>query len=128
MAKKSPKKASPKKAPAKKASAKKSATKTKISVCATRVEVVAKHYATLQDKFDRYRKTLGRALTLGEKILFSHLDNESELKSFERGKSFIMLRPDRVAMQDATAQMAILQFIQSGKKKVAVPSSVHCDH
>ncbi len=128
MAKKSPKKASPKKAPAKKAPAKKSATKTKISVCATRAEVVAKHYASLQGKFDRYRKTLGRALTLGEKILFSHLDSESELKSFERGKSFIMLRPDRVAMQDATAQMAILQFIQSGKKKVAVPSSVHCDH
>ncbi len=137
MAKKSSKKTAPKtapkKAPAKKTSkrkapAKKVAGKSKISVCATRAEVVAKHYSSLQAKFESYRKTLGRALTLGEKILFSHLDNDSDLQSFVRGKSFIMLRPDRVAMQDATAQMAILQFIQSGKKKVAVPSSVHCDH
>jgi aconitate hydratase len=118
----------PKKAIAKKAPAKKTSSKQKVSVCATRAEVVAKHYGSLQGKLDRYRKTLGRALTLGEKILFSHLDSEADLKSLVRGKSFVMLRPDRVAMQDATAQMAILQFIQSGKKKVAVPSTVHCDH
>jgi aconitate hydratase len=77
---------------------------------------------------EKYRKELGRGLTLAEKILFSHLDNDSDIKSLKRGTSFIMLRPDRVAMQDATAQMAILQFIQSGRKKVAVPSTVHCDH
>ncbi|NBT60051.1 hypothetical protein EBT16_14860, partial [bacterium] len=131
-AKKSVKKTPAKKSNAKKSapkkSAKKSSGKSKVSVCATRPEVVAKHYESLGAKLDRYRKQLGRALTLGEKILFSHLDNDSDLKSFVRGKSFIMLRPDRVAMQDATAQMAILQFIQSGKKQVAVPSTVHCDH
>jgi len=112
----------------KKSSGQKSTAKSKVSVCATRPEVVAKHYQSLQLKFNEYRKVLGRGLTLGEKILFSHLDNDSDLKSYVRGKSFIMLRPDRVAMQDATAQMAILQFIQSGKKQVAVPSTVHCDH
>ena len=98
------------------------------SVCATKPEVVRKFYESLTTKLDGYRKTLGRPLTLAEKILFSHLDNDKDLKSFKRGSSFIMLRPDRVAMQDATAQMAILQFIQSGRKKVAVPSTVHCDH
>jgi aconitate hydratase len=142
MAKKSIKKTSSrksvvKKSLAKKFNAKKSAPKkssakgssrVKISVCATRPEVVAKHYQSLELKFRNYRSQLGRALTLGEKILFSHLDRDSDVKSYVRGKSFIMLRPDRVAMQDATAQMAILQFIQSGKKQVAVPSTVHCDH
>jgi aconitate hydratase len=115
-----------KSAPAKKPTAKSS--KTKVSVCATRPDVVAKHYESLSQKFERYRKELGRGLTLAEKILFSHLDNDSGVNQYVRGKSFIMLRPDRVAMQDATAQMAILQFIQSGKKQVAVPSTVHCDH
>jgi aconitate hydratase len=137
LAKKSPKKAKPaakkktakakKSAPAKKSAAKSSG-KAKVSVCATRPEVVAKHYQSLPQKLERYRKDLGRGLTLAEKILFSHLDNDTNVSQYTRGKSFIMLRPDRVAMQDATAQMAILQFIQSGKKKVAVPSTVHCDH
>lgn len=135
MARKSPKKAA-KKSAARRATPKKAAKskgssagkKSKVSVCATRADVVGKFYGSLAAKFDRHRKVLGRPLTYAEKILFSHLDNDADLKNFVRGKSFIMLRPDRVAMQDATAQMAILQFIQSGKKKVAVPSTVHCDH
>jgi hypothetical protein len=92
-----------KSAPAKKPTAKSS--KTKVSVCATRPDVVAKHYESLSQKFERYRKELGRGLTLAEKILFSHLDNDSGVNQYVRGKSFIMLRPDRVAMQDATAQL-----------------------
>ena len=131
-AKKSAAKKPAKKSPAKKSTktvrARKPSGKSKPSVCASRPEIVAKHYQGLELKFRDYRKVLGRGLTLGEKILFSHLDKDSDLKSYVRGKSFIMLRPDRVAMQDATAQMAILQFIQSGKKQVAVPSTVHCDH
>lgn len=70
---------------------------------------------------------LGRPLTLSEKVLYSHLDNPKE-QEIVRGTSYLRLRPDRVAMQDATAQMALLQFISSGLKKVAVPSTVHCDH
>ena len=129
-AKKSAAKKPAKSTTAKKSTAKKStsAKKPKLSVCATRPDVVGAYYNGLGAKLDGYRKQLGRPLTYAEKIIFSHLDNDSNLKSFERGKSFIMLRPDRVAMQDATAQMAILQFIQSGRKKVAVPSTVHCDH
>ncbi|MCB9777288.1 MAG: aconitate hydratase [Alphaproteobacteria bacterium] len=73
------------------------------------------------------RKRLGRGLTLGEKILFAHLD-QPETADFERKKSFLDLRVDRVAMQDATAQMALLQFMTAGKDEVAVPSTVHCDH
>ena len=98
------------------------------SVCATKPEIVQKFYESMSKKLQSYRTTLGRPLTLAEKILYSHLDNDSDLKNLKKGSSFIMLRPDRVAMQDATAQMAILQFIQSGRKKVAVPSTVHCDH
>jgi aconitate hydratase len=73
------------------------------------------------------RKKFGRALTLTEKILVSHADN-FETQVWERGKAMLALRPDRVAMQDATAQMAMLQFMQAGKKRVAVPSTIHCDH
>ncbi|MCX6125516.1 MAG: aconitate hydratase [Proteobacteria bacterium] len=133
-AKKPLRKSIPKKAAARKLSPRKASSKRKgdaqneISVCATKPEIVGAYYKSLTAKFDNYRKTLGRSLTFAEKILFSHLQSDGELKDFVRGKSFIMLRPDRVAMQDATAQMAILQFIQSGKKKVAVPSTVHCDH
>lgn len=98
------------------------------SVCATTQTMVKKNCERIATKSEKYRKELGRSLTLAEKILFSHLDNDANIKTMKRGTSFIMLRPDRVAMQDATAQMAILQFIQSGRKKVAVPSTVHCDH
>ena len=100
----------------------------KESVCATSPSMVTNTCDKIATRSEKYRKELGRGLTLAEKILFSHLDNDSDIKSLKRGSSFIMLRPDRVAMQDATAQMAILQFIQSGRKKVAVPSTVHCDH
>jgi aconitate hydratase len=84
-------------------------------------------YAGLDAKHAHARKTLGKALTLAEKIIWSHLHDASQGK-LERGKSFVLLRPDRVAMQDATAQMAILQFMQARKPKVAVPTTVHCDH
>lgn len=100
----------------------------KESVCATTATMVKKNCENIASRSSKYRKDLGRSLTLAEKILFSHLDNDANVASLKRGTSFIMLRPDRVAMQDATAQMAILQFIQSGRKKVAVPSTVHCDH
>lgn len=71
--------------------------------------------------------SLGRPLTLSEKILYGHLDDPKNQK-IERGVTYLQLRPDRVAMQDATAQMAMLQFISSGLPKVAVPSTIHCDH
>jgi aconitate hydratase len=83
------------------------------------------HYC---QKVKDWRKSLNRPLCLAEKILFSHLGDASNTGAIERGKSFLHLSPDRVAMQDATAQMAILQFIQSGKKNVSVPTTVHCDH
>jgi len=70
---------------------------------------------------------LNRPLTLSEKVLYSHFD-EPATQEIERGKSYLRLRPDRVAMQDATAQMAMLQFISSGLPRVAVPSTIHCDH
>lgn len=85
------------------------------------------NYSTLQQKLKLVNKKLNRPLTLSEKILYSHLDNV-ERQEIVRGESYLKLRPDRVAMQDATAQMAILQFISSGLPKVAVPSSIHCDH
>ena len=85
-----------------------------------------KLYASFADRHEIGRKNYGRALTLAEKILIAHLDDPQATP--ERGKTVADLRPDRVAMQDATAQMAILQFISAGKPEVAVPSTVHCDH
>lgn len=84
-------------------------------------------YALLAERAAAMRQRLGRDLTLAEKILFAHLDHP-ESADIERGKGWIDLRPDRVAMQDATAQMALLQFMQAGRRRVAVPSTVHCDH
>lgn len=84
-------------------------------------------YDKLNENLKIVRDRLQRPLTLSEKILYSHLDNARE-QDIERGTSYLRLRPDRVAMQDATAQMAMLQFISSGLAKVAVPSTVHCDH
>ena len=98
------------------------------SQVATTPELVENIYKSMPEKLAAARKILGRPLPLAEKILCAHLDKVESIGGTERGKSFLMLRPDRVAMQDATAQMAILQFIQSGRKKVAVPSTVHCDH
>ncbi len=98
------------------------------SVVATKPEVVEKFYESLAAKHAQSRKFLQRPLLLAEKILFSHLNTAEDPAKFKRGSSFIMLRPDRVAMQDATAQMAVLQFMQSGRKTTAVPTSIHCDH
>lgn len=91
------------------------------------VEMVKKLYASMPGIVEKARKKFGRPLTLTEKILVSHADN-FDTQVWERGKAMLALRPDRVAMQDATAQMAMLQFMQAGKKKVAVPSTIHCDH
>ena len=91
------------------------------------VEMVKKLYALMPGIVDKARKKFGRPLTLTEKILVSHADN-FDTQVWERGKAMLSLRPDRVAMQDATAQMAMLQFMQAGKKQVAVPSTIHCDH
>jgi aconitate hydratase len=90
-------------------------------------DAIRKLYASFAERFPLMRKRLGRDLTLAEKILFAHLD-KPDTADVERGKGWIDLRPDRVAMQDATAQMALLQFMQAGRKRVAVPSTVHCDH
>jgi aconitate hydratase len=92
------------------------------------IDMIKKMYAEMPAKVEAARKMLGRPLTLSEKILFSHLHSDQKLESFERGGSYVDFAPDRVAMQDATAQMALLQFMQAGRPKVAVPSTVHCDH
>ena len=91
------------------------------------IELVKTLYAKMPGAVDAARKQFGRGLTLAEKILVSHADN-LDTQVWDRGKAMLALRPDRVAMQDATAQMAMLQFIQAGKKKAAVPSTIHCDH
>ncbi|SEI98195.1 aconitase [Dyadobacter sp. SG02] len=85
-------------------------------------------YARMEERVKAARKVVGRPLTLAEKILYSHLWEGTPTQSFERGKTYVDFAPDRVAMQDATAQMALLQFMQAGRPKVAVPSTVHCDH
>jgi len=92
------------------------------------LDLIRNYYQKLPSKIAEAKAKLGRSMTLTEKILYSHLwDQESE-EIHERGVSYVDFAPDRVAMQDATAQMALLQFMQSGKSKVAVPSTVHCDH
>jgi aconitate hydratase len=92
------------------------------------LDLIKKLYAEMPAKVDAARTSLGRPLTLAEKILYAHLWNGVEIKDFERGKAYVDFAPDRVAMQDATAQMALLQFDTTGRKKVSVPSTVHCDH
>jgi aconitate hydratase len=92
------------------------------------IDMIKKVYAEMPAKVDNARKALGRPLTLSEKILFAHLHADQALANFERGNSYVDFAPDRVAMQDATAQMALLQFMQAGRPKAAVPSTVHCDH
>jgi aconitate hydratase len=84
-------------------------------------------YASFPARHAIGRRRLGRELTLAEKVLFAHLV-DPEKAPFHRGRSFLDLRPDRVAMQDATAQMALLQFMLAGRDTTAVPSTVHCDH
>ncbi|MDR0699506.1 MAG: aconitate hydratase [Tannerella sp.] len=86
------------------------------------------YYATFTQRVDNIRVVIKKPLTLTEKILFTHFYNKSDIRTYERGKDYANFQPDRVAMQDATAQMAILQFMISGKKQSALPASVHCDH
>src|SRR4030095_14900322 len=92
------------------------------------IDMIGSVYAALPSKIAAARKFLGKPLTLTEKILYAHLTQGDATKLYERGKSYVDFNPDRVAMQDATAQMALLQFMQAGRPKVAVPSTVHCDH
>jgi aconitate hydratase len=91
------------------------------------LELIRKVYSEMAVKIDTARKLVGRPLTLAEKILYTHLYNPP-VKAFERGNDYVEFSPDRVAMQDATAQMALLQFMTCGRSSVAVPSTVHCDH
>jgi aconitate hydratase len=93
----------------------------------TTPEMVQEVYRKSRERLAVIRQRLGRPITLAEKILYGHLD-DPQSQEIERGKSFLLLRPDRVAMQDATAQMALLQFMLAGKDQAAVPSTVHCDH
>ena len=92
------------------------------------IEMIKKVYANFPGRVKAARKIVGRPLTLSEKILYTHLWQGDATQAFERGKSYVDFAPDRVAMQDATAQMALLQFMQAGRNTVAVPSTVHCDH
>ncbi len=92
------------------------------------IDMIKRVYAQMPGRIEAARAAVGRPLTLAEKILYAHLHKDMKLNSFERGKTYVDFQPDRVAMQDATAQMALLQFMQAGRPQVAVPSTVHCDH
>jgi aconitate hydratase len=92
------------------------------------IDMISRVYAGLPARISAARKAIGKPLTLTEKILYAHLTQGDATSAYERGKSYVDFNPDRVAMQDATAQMALLQFMQAGRAKVAVPSTVHCDH
>ncbi|THH34923.1 aconitate hydratase [Neolewinella litorea] len=92
------------------------------------IDLIKKVYEDLPGKVAEARNKLGKPLTLTEKILYTHLHPESPLQQYGRGRDYVFFQPDRVAMQDATAQMALLQFMMAGRDKVAVPSTVHCDH
>lgn len=92
------------------------------------LDLIKKVYQNIGSRVEKAREIVGRPLTLAEKILYSHLWDGTPSKLFERGKDYVDFAPDRIACQDATAQMALLQFMQAGKKKVAVPTTVHCDH
>ena len=99
-----------------------------IVIMAFDIEMIKKVYGTLAERVDKARELVGRPLTLSEKILYSHLWERTPSQSFSRGTDYVDFAPDRVACQDATAQMALLQFMHAGKKTVAVPTTVHCDH
>ena len=92
------------------------------------IEMIRNVYSTFAQRVDRARQTTGTPLTLAEKILYAHLYDPSSVRRYVRGEDYVNFRPDRVAMQDATAQMALLQFMNAGRDRAAVPSSVHCDH
>lgn len=92
------------------------------------IDMIRAHYESFPKKVEQVTRKLGRPLTLAEKILYTHLHPDSPLHMYNRGKDYVFFSPDRVAMQDATAQMALLQFMMCGRNKTAVPSTVHCDH
>ena len=92
------------------------------------INVIKEVYRQMPGRIEKARQLVGRPLTLSEKILYSHLWDDTAAKAYERGKDYVDFAPDRIACQDATAQMALLQFMQAGKKQVAVPTTVHCDH
>ncbi|MBU2945137.1 aconitate hydratase [Zobellia uliginosa] len=92
------------------------------------IDMIKGVYAKMADRVDKAREIVGKPLTLSEKILYSHLWDGNPSKAFTRGKDYVDFAPDRIACQDATAQMALLQFMQAGKPNVAVPTTVHCDH
>src|SRR5690606_23916269 len=92
------------------------------------IDMIKKVYPRYDERIQAARQVVNRPLTLAEKILYTHLWDANATEAYERGQSYVDVAPDRVAMQDATAQMALLQFMQAGRAKVAVPSTVHCDH
>ena len=92
------------------------------------IDMIKKVYSRMTNHVDKAREVVGKPLTLSEKILYTHLWDEISTKPFTRGADYVDFAPDRVACQDATAQMALLQFMQAGKPRVAVPTTVHCDH
>jgi aconitate hydratase len=92
------------------------------------LDMIRSLYNEWPERISHSREMLNRPLTLTEKILYAHLDAYQDRKVFKRGADYVSFNPDRVAMQDATAQMALLQFMQAGKKRVSVPTTVHCDH
>jgi len=92
------------------------------------IEMIKGVYNRMKKNVDKAREVVGKPLTLAEKILYNHLWNKNTNRPFTRGKDYVDFAPDRIACQDATAQMALLQFMQAGKKEVAVPTTVHCDH
>lgn len=92
------------------------------------IEMLNRFYSVFPERVKDVRRILRRPMTLAEKILYAHLYHENELKDFRRGEDYVSFRPDRVAMQDATAQMALLQFMNAGRRHTAVPATVHCDH
>ncbi len=92
------------------------------------IDMIKAVYKQMAQRVDKAKKVVGKPLTLSEKILYSHLSEGEAQKAYQRGKDYVEFDPDRIACQDATAQMALLQFMQAGKEKVAVPTTVHCDH
>jgi aconitate hydratase len=92
------------------------------------IEMIEKVYSSMAARVDKARELVGRPLSLTEKILYSHLWGGNPNNVYKRGIDYVDFAPDRVACQDATAQMALLQFMHAGKKTVAVPTTVHCDH
>ncbi len=92
------------------------------------IDMIKKVYSQMAERVDKAREIVGKPLTLSEKILYNHLWDGTPSKTFTRGKDYVDFAPDRIACQDATAQMALLQFMQAGKNRVAVPTTVHCDH